>query len=76
MAKKIAARLSRTGTLYANTSVLFNEISQNNTSIAPSGVYAAVLDEVTGTTNGSAMQQTPAGVIKITGVFDEVSGIA
>ena len=72
----IAARLTHDGILYANTSVGFNEILQSNISINPSGVYADVLDEVTGTDNLSAMQQLKTGVLRISGVFDEVSTLA
>lgn len=74
---KVAARLSKTGTLYATSdgSVGFNEINQSNISITLNGVYADVLDEVSGTQNGKAMQQLNTGVLKISGVFDEVSGI-
>ena len=73
----IAARLNKTGTLYANSSgsVGFNEISQSNISITPNGVFAYTLDEYSGTQNGKAMQQLNTGVLKISGVFDEVSGI-
>jgi hypothetical protein len=75
---KIAARLSKTGTLYANStsSVGFNEVNQSNVSITPDGVFAYTLDEYTGTDNGKAMQQLNTGVLKISGVFDEVSGIS
>jgi hypothetical protein len=74
---KIAARLNKTGTLYANSSgsVGFNEISQSNISITPEGVFAHTFDEHSGTENGKAMQQLNTGVLKISGVFDEVSGI-
>lgn len=73
----IAARLDNTGKLYinSNASVGFNEISQSNISITPNGVFAYTLDEHTGTENGMAMQQLNTGVLKISGVFDEVSGI-
>jgi len=73
----IAARLSNTGTLYASSAGIgFNEISQSNISVTPTGVYAYTLDEFSGTSNSEAMQQLNTGVLKITGVFDEVSGIA
>jgi hypothetical protein len=74
----VAARLSKTGTLYANSqgSVGFNEVNQSNISITPDGVFAYTLDEYTGTDNGKAMQQLNTGVLKISGVFDEVSGIS
>jgi len=73
----IAARLDSTGKLYTNSNgnVGFNEISQSNISITPNGVFAYTLDEYTGTENGKAMQQLNTGVLKISGVFDEVSGI-
>lgn len=73
----IAARLDNNGKLYVNSnaSVGFNEISQSNISITPNGVFAYTLDEYTGTENGKAMQQLNTGVLKISGVFDEVSGI-
>ena len=73
----VAARLDKNGKLYTNSnaSVGFNEISQSNISITPSGVFAYTLDEYTGTENGKAMQQLNTGVLKISGVFDEVSGI-
>ena len=73
----IAARLDSTGKLYVNSNanVGFNEISQSNISITPAGVFAYTLDEYTGTENGKAMQQLNTGVLKISGVFDEVSGI-
>ena len=73
----IAARLDNNGKLYANINggVGFNEISQSNISITPEGVFAYTLDEYTGTENGKAMQQLNTGVLKISGVFDEVSGI-
>ena len=73
----IAARLDSTGKLYANSNgnVGFNEISQSNISITLNGVFAYTLDEYTGTENGKAMQQLNTGVLKISGVFDEVSGI-
>ena len=75
---KIAARLSNTGTLYANSvsSVGFNEVNQSNISIAPNGVFAYTLDEYTGTDNGKAMQQLNTGILKISGVFDEVTEIS
>jgi hypothetical protein len=74
----VAARLSNTGTLYANSqsSVGFNEVNQSNISITPEGVFAYTLDEYTGTDNGKAMQQLNTGILKISGVFDEVSGIS
>jgi hypothetical protein len=73
----IAARLDSTGKLYTNSNgnVGFNEISQSNISITLNGVFAYTLDEYTGTENGKAMQQLNTGVLKISGVFDEVSGI-
>ena len=73
----IAARLDSTGKLYTNSNgnVGFNEISQSNISITPNGVFAYTLDEYTGTENGKAMQQLNTGVLRISGVFDEVSGI-
>jgi len=72
----VAARLDNNGKLYTNNaSVGFNEISQSNISITPDGVFAYTLDEYTGTENGKAMQQLNTGVLKISGVFDEVSGI-
>jgi hypothetical protein len=75
---KIAARLSNTGTLYANSvsSVGFNEVNQSNISITPNGVFAYTLDEYTGTDNGKAMQQLNTGILKISGVFDEVTEIS
>lgn len=74
----IAARLSNSGNLYAtlNGSTGFNETSQENISITPQGVFAYTLDEISGPENGKAMQQLNTGVLKISGVFDEVSGIA
>jgi hypothetical protein len=74
----IAARLGKSGTLYsnANAGVVFNEIAQSNIGISPTGVFAHVFDEVSGTSNGGAMQQLNTGTIKISGVFDEVTGIA
>jgi hypothetical protein len=73
----VAARLDNNGKLYvnSNTNVGFNEISQSNISITPYGVFAYTLDEVTGTENGMAMQQLNTGVLRISGVFDEVSRI-
>jgi hypothetical protein len=73
----IAARLNNSGNLYATLSgsVGFNETSQSNISITPDGVFAYTLDEYSGTENGEAMQQLNTGVLKISGVFDEVSGI-
>lgn len=75
---KIAARLSNAGNLYCDkdNSIGFNEISQDNISITPDGVFAYTLDEYTGTENSKAMQQLNTGVLKISGVFDEVSGIS
>ena len=72
----IAARLNSSGTLYASNSVVFNEISQSNISITPSGVFAYQFDEVSGTLNNRAMQQYANGVVRISGVFDETTGIA
>lgn len=74
----IAARLSNSGNLYAtlNGSVGFDETSQENISITPEGVFAYTLDEISGPENGKVMQQLNTGVLKISGVFDEVSGIA
>jgi hypothetical protein len=74
----LAARLSKSGNLYCdkNNSIGFSEISQENISITPDGVFAYSLDEHTGTENGRAMQQLNTGVLKISGVFDEVSGIS
>jgi len=75
---KIAARLSNTGNLYCDksNSIGFSEISQDNISITPNGVFAHILDEHTGTEIGRSMQQLNTGVLKISGVFDEVSGIS
>jgi hypothetical protein len=75
---RIAARLNKTGNLYASqtASVGFNEMAQSNISITPNGVFAYMLDEYSGTQNNKAMQQLNTGVLKISGVFDEVSGIA
>lgn len=73
----IAARLSNTGTLYSNVTlgVGFNEVSKNYIGISPNGVYAVIFDEVTGTQTDRAMQQLNTGVLRVSGVFDEVSGI-
>lgn len=73
----IAARLSNSGNLYATLDggVGFDETSQNKISITPDGVFAYTLDEYSGTENSEAMQQLNTGVLKISGVFDEVSGI-
>ena len=73
----VAARLNNSGTLYANSqgSVGFDEVSHSNISITPQGVFAYTLDEYSGTQNSKAMQQLNTGVLKISGVFDEVSGI-
>ena len=75
---KIAVRLSNTGTLYSNVTlgVVFNEVNQNHISFTPNGVNAIFLDEVTGTQNMQAMQQLNTGVLRVSGVFDEVSGIS
>lgn len=72
----VAARLTKTGTLYTNVNVgvVFDEISQANISITPTKVYAGTLDEVSGTENGRAMQQINTGVLKVAEVFDEVTG--
>lgn len=74
----IAARLSKTGTFYANPTVgvVFDEITQDYLSITPNAVYASELDEVSGTESGRSMQQLNTGVLKISGVFDEVTGIS
>ena len=74
----IAARLSNTGNLYCNKDNItgFSEVSQANISITPNGVFAYTLDEYTGTENSKAMQQLNTGVLKISEVFDEVSGIS
>lgn len=74
----IAARLSKSGTFYTsgNTSVVFDEITQNKLSITPDGVLAGEFDEVSGTENGRSMQQLNTGRLIISGVFDEVSGIS
>jgi hypothetical protein len=75
---KIAVRLSNTGTLYSNVTlgVVFNEVNQNHISFTSNGVNATSLDEVTGTQNRQAMQQLNTGVLRVSGVFDEVSGIS
>ena len=75
---KIAAIFSNTGNLYCDkdNSIGFSEISQSNISITPNGVFAYTLDEYTGTENSKATQQLNTGVLKISGVFDEVSGIS
>ena len=75
---KIAARLSNAGNLYCDkdNSIGFSEVSQEHISITPDGVFAYTLDEYTGTENSKAMQQLNTGVLKISGVFDEVSGIS
>jgi hypothetical protein len=72
----VAARLTKTGTLYTNSQVgvVLDEISQANISITPTKVYAGTLDEVTGTENGRAMQQLNTGVLRVAEVFDEVTG--
>jgi hypothetical protein len=74
----IAVRLTNTGTLLTNSTgnVVFNEIAQSTISITNSSVYVYMIDEVTGTSNGEAMQQFKSGVLKVSGVFDEVSGIS
>jgi hypothetical protein len=72
----VAARLTKTGTLYTNSKVgvVFDEISQANISVTPEKVYAGTLDEVSGTENGRAMQQINTGILKVAEVFDEVTG--
>ena len=72
----IAARLNSSGTFYASNGVVFNEVSQSNMSITPSGVFANEIDEVSGTLNNRAMQQYSNGVVRTSGVFDEITGIA
>ena len=77
MAIQIVARLKDTGTLYASEfGIGFDEHSQNHISISPAGIYSAGVDEVTGTVIGKAMQQLTNGVLRVSGVFDEVTGIA
>jgi len=75
---RIAARLTKSGTFYTrgDSSVVFDEITQSNLSVSTNGVYTGELDEVSGTTNGQAMQQYKTGRLAISGVFDEVSGIS
>jgi len=73
----IAARLSNTGTLFTSTAGEgFDETSQTTISVSPNGFFADELDEVTGTENGAAMQQLNSSVLRVSGVFDEVTGIA
>lgn len=72
----IAARLNSSGTFYVSNNVVFNEISQTSISITPTGVFANEFDEVSGTLNNRAMQQYGNGVVKISGVMDEITGIA
>lgn len=76
----VAARLSNNGTLYTNTAVgiEFDEITQTSLSISISDTtfYTGEMDEVSGTESGRAMQQIKTGVLKISGVFDEVTGIS
>jgi hypothetical protein len=74
----IAARLNKTGTLYANpeVGVVFDEVTKSSFSISQEAVYAGELDEVSGTDNGRSMQQLNTGRLKISGVFDEVTGIS
>jgi hypothetical protein len=74
----IAARLSNNGTLYTNKDVgiEFDEITQNRLSITDTAFYTGEMDEVSGTQSGRAMQQVNTGVLKISGVFDEVTGIS
>jgi hypothetical protein len=74
----LAARLSKTGTFYANpeVGVVFDEVTQSTHSVTPNAVYAGEFDEVTGTDNGRSMQQLNTGRLKISGVFDEVTGIS
>ena len=74
----IAARLSNNGTLYINKDVgiEFDEVTQNRLSITDTAFYTGELDEVSGTDSGRAMQQVNTGVLKISGVFDEVTGIS
>jgi len=74
----IAARLSNNGTLYTNKDVgiEFDEITQNRLSITDTVFYTGEMDEVSGTQSGRAMQQVKTGVLKISGVFDEVTGIS
>lgn len=74
----VAARLSKNGNFYTsgNAGVVFDEVTQSNVSITPTGVFASGLDEVTGTQNNQSMQQLNTGRLIISGVFDEVSGIS
>lgn len=74
----VAARLNNTGTFYANPTVgvVFDEVTKSTFSISQEAVYAGELDEVSGTDNGRAMQQLNTGRLKISGVFDEVTGIS
>jgi hypothetical protein len=73
----VVARLSITGTLYANPSIgiEFDEITQGSLSVSDTAVLTGELDEVTGTNNGRAMQQINNGLLKVSGIFDEVTGI-
>jgi hypothetical protein len=76
----VAARLSKNGTLYTNkdAGIEFDEITQTSLSISISDTtfYTGEMDEVSGTESGRAMQQIKTGVLKISGVFDEVTGIS
>lgn len=74
----IAARLSNNGTLYTNSAVgiEFDEVTQNRLSITTTAFYTGEMDEISGTDAGRAMQQVNTGVLKISGVFDEVTGIS
>ena len=74
----IAARLSNNGTLYTNSAVgiEFDEVTQNRLSITTTAFYTGEMDEISGTDAGRAMQQINTGVLKISGVFDEVTGIS
>jgi hypothetical protein len=74
----IAARLSNNGTLYTNSAVgiEFDEVTQNRLSVTTTAFYTGEMDEISGTDAGRAMQQINTGVLKISGVFDEVTGIS
>jgi hypothetical protein len=73
----VVARLSITGTLYTNSEIgiEFDEITQSRLSVSDTDVFTGELDEVTSTDNGKAMQQFSSGLLKVSGIFDEVTGI-
>lgn len=69
----IVTRLTRSGNLLVNG--ILDEVTQSNISVKPGTLYALMFDEVSNAGGSPARRDGANGVIQISGIFDEFTGI-